>query len=42
MIAGAALNALNGDAEAGDKIIELMNAVDDYIRSPSARSTSPS
>ncbi len=34
VIAGSALNALNGDAEAGDKIIELMNAVDDYIPEP--------
>jgi elongation factor Tu len=34
VIAGSALNALNGDAEAAEKIIELMNAVDDYIPEP--------
>jgi elongation factor Tu len=30
----SALNALNGDAAAGDKIMELMDAVDSYIPEP--------
>ncbi|MFN8110841.1 MAG: elongation factor Tu [Thermoleophilia bacterium] len=34
IIAGSALNALNGDAAAAEKIVELMNAVDDYIPEP--------
>ena len=39
----SALKALEGDAEWGDKLMELMNAVDDRpSRSPSARSTSRS
>ena len=38
----AALTALEGDAEWGDSIIELMNAVDESSRSPSARPRSRS
>ena len=34
VIAGSALNALNGDADAAEKIVELMNAVDEYIPEP--------
>ena len=34
VIKGSALNALNGDAEAADGILELMAAVDDYIEVP--------
>jgi len=34
VIAGSALNALNGDAAAAEKIVELMDAVDDYIPEP--------
>ncbi|MFN8121756.1 MAG: elongation factor Tu [Thermoleophilia bacterium] len=34
VIAGSALNALNGDADAAEKIVELMDAVDDYIPEP--------
>jgi small GTP-binding protein domain len=38
----SALKALEGDAEWGDKLMELMNAVDTAIPEPSARSTSRS
>jgi len=34
IISGSALNALNGDNDAQDKIMELMNAVDTYIELP--------
>ena len=34
VIAGSALNALNGDPEAAAKILELMDAVDSYIEEP--------
>lgn len=34
IIAGSALKALEGDAGAQDKILELMQAVDDYIPTP--------
>ncbi len=34
VIAGSALNALNGDPEAAAKILELMDAVDTYIEEP--------
>ncbi len=34
IIKGSALNALNGDAEAAEGILELMAAVDDYIDVP--------
>ena len=34
IISGSALNALNGDSDAQDKIMELMNAVDTYIELP--------
>ena len=34
IIVGSALKALNGDAEAEEKILELMAAVDDYIPLP--------
>jgi len=34
IIQGSALNALNGDAASEDKIMELMAAVDDYIKIP--------
>ena len=34
VIAGSALNALNGDPAAAEKIIELMDAVDSYIQEP--------
>jgi elongation factor Tu len=34
VIAGSALNALNGDPEAATKILELMDAVDSYIEEP--------
>ena len=34
VIAGSALNALNGDADAAAKILELMDAVDAYIEEP--------
>jgi len=34
VIAGSALNALNGDAEAAEGIIALMKAVDEYIPEP--------
>jgi elongation factor Tu len=34
VIAGSALNALNGDPDAAAKIIELMDAVDEYIPEP--------
>jgi elongation factor Tu len=34
IIAGSALNALNGDADAAEDIVKLMSAVDDYIEIP--------
>jgi elongation factor Tu len=34
VIVGSALNALNGDPEAAEKILELMDAVDSYIEEP--------
>ena len=34
VIVGSALNALNGDPEAAEKILELMDAVDEYIPVP--------
>jgi elongation factor Tu len=34
VIAGSALNALNGDPAAAEKILELMDAVDSYIEEP--------
>jgi elongation factor Tu len=38
----AALPALNGDEKWGESIVELMDAVDESSRSPSARSRSRS
>jgi len=34
IVAGSALNALNGDADAEEDILKLMSAVDDYIEVP--------
>ena len=42
IIRGSATQALEGDADAKAKIMELVEALDKYIPSPSARSTSPS
>src|SRR5699024_3371371 len=41
VIAGSALKALEGDAEYEEKIIELMNAVDEYIPTPERDSDKP-
>ena len=38
----SALKALEGDADAQEQIMELMDAVDEYIPSPSVSSTSRS
>ena len=42
VIAGSALKALEGDEEHSKKILELMEAVDSYIRSRRATPTSRS
>ena len=42
VIAGSALNALNGDPEAAAKILELMDAVDTYIEEPVRQTSFPS
>ena len=41
VIKGSALNALNGDAAAADKIMELMDAVDSYIPDPVRENDKP-
>ena len=41
VIAGSALKALEGDAEYEEKIMELMNAVDEYIPTPERDSDKP-
>ena len=41
VIAGSALKALEGDAEYEEKILELMQAVDDYIPTPERDSDKP-
>ncbi|PRY82393.1 elongation factor Tu [Alkalibacterium olivapovliticus] len=41
VIAGSALKALEGDEEYGEKILELMQAVDDYIPAPERDSAKP-
>ncbi|RWR10611.1 elongation factor Tu [Siminovitchia fortis] len=41
VIKGSALKALEGDAEWEDKIIELMNAVDEYIPTPERETDKP-
>jgi len=41
VIQGSALNALNGDSAAEDKIMELMTAVDDYIPTPERERDKP-
>ena len=41
VIAGSALKALEGDAQYEEKILELMQAVDDYIPTPERDSDKP-
>ncbi|HEY5727887.1 MAG TPA: elongation factor Tu [Acidimicrobiia bacterium] len=41
VIRGSALKALDGDEAAGDQVIELMNAVDDYIEEPVRETDKP-
>jgi elongation factor Tu len=41
VVAGSALKALEGDAEYEEKILELMDAVDDYIPAPERDSAKP-
>ena len=41
IVKGSALKALEGDAEWGDKIMELMNTVDEYIPDPQRETDKP-
>ena len=41
VVTGSALQALEGDAAAKEKILELMQAVDDYIPTPTRDTDKP-